>query len=156
MLAAAQFDAFSGREPEDLGVHQGRLKAPSLTPNSVSSQAKLYPEHPQRVYAAIEPLALLPGHSGAESLLQLNKILAEQPGVKVTHMDADYLRAQARTRWMGFVDDLEFWFNPQPQVIEVRSASRLGRKDFGMNRERVERIRNAYSHSPGTKVVAPQ
>ena len=47
---------------------------------------------------------------------------------------------------MGFVDDLEFWLNPTQAVIEVRSASRLGREDFGANRARLERIRLAYQN----------
>ncbi|MFT6766081.1 MAG: hypothetical protein ACJA1Y_000108, partial [Burkholderiaceae bacterium] len=50
------------------------------------------------------------------------------------------------TKLLGFVDDLEFWFNPQAQVIELRSASRLGREDFGTNRKRIEAIRAAYKH----------
>ena len=52
--------------------------------------------------------------------------------------------AQARTRWLGFVDDLEFWSNPAAQAIEMRSASRLGREDLGVNRQRIEAIRAAY------------
>jgi uncharacterized protein (DUF1499 family) len=40
---------------------------------------------------------------------------------------------------------LEFWLNPALGVIEVRSASRLGREDFGTNRQRIERIRSAYN-----------
>jgi uncharacterized protein (DUF1499 family) len=39
---------------------------------------------------------------------------------------------------------MEFWVNPERQVIEVRSASRLGRKDFGVNRQRIEALRRAY------------
>ena len=46
---------------------------------------------------------------------------------------------------MKFVDDVEFWFNPVEQVIEVRSASRLGAKDLGTNRDRVEAIRRRLS-----------
>ncbi len=49
---------------------------------------------------------------------------------------------------MKFTDDLEFWFNPARGVIELRSASRLGRKDFGVNRERAEAIRAAYLARP--------
>jgi uncharacterized protein (DUF1499 family) len=56
--------------------------------------------------------------------------------------------AQAQTRWLKFVDDLEFWFNPASGVIELRSASRLGRKDFGANRQRIEAIRAAYLAQP--------
>jgi uncharacterized protein (DUF1499 family) len=60
----------------------------------------------------------------------------------------DYLYAQAQTRWLKFVDDLEFWANPNTSVIELRSASRLGREDFGVNRQRIEAIRAAYLAAP--------
>ena len=42
---------------------------------------------------------------------------------------------------MKFVDDLERWVDPVNQVVQVRSVSRMGRKDFGVNRERVETLR---------------
>ena len=60
LMLAGQLGAFAGRPPTDLGVRDGRLKAPSPTPNSVSSQAGLWPGHAQRETAQIAPLALLP------------------------------------------------------------------------------------------------
>jgi len=42
---------------------------------------------------------------------------------------------------LRFVDDVEFWFDPAANVVQVRSASRIGRKDFGVNRARIENIR---------------
>lgn len=148
VLLAARFSAFAGHVPDDLGVSAGRLKPPSLTANSVSSQANLYLDHPQRAYASIDPLTLLPGQSPEASMTRLAEEIGKRDGVAITERKPDYLRAEARTRWMGFVDDLEFWFNPARQVIEVRSASRLGRKDFGVNRERIEAIRQAYLQAP--------
>jgi uncharacterized protein (DUF1499 family) len=142
-LLAGQLGWLSGKQPTDLGVADGRLKAPSKTRNSVSSQASLYPEHPQRAYADIAPLALLAG--GAEaSMLALRQALEATPGIAVQEVRGDYLRATARTRWLGFVDDLEFWLDPSAQVIHLRSASRLGREDFGANRARIEAIRQRY------------
>jgi len=124
-------------------VTEGRLKPPSATRNSVSSQADLYPDHPQRVYADTDPFPLRHGTPDA-AMQALLSALASQPGVRVIQQRPDYAYAQARTRWLGFVDDLEFWVNPAAGVIEVRSASRLGREDFGTNRERVESIRATY------------
>ena len=66
----------------------------------------------------------------------------------ITDARPDYLRAEAETRWLRFVDDLEFWANPARGVVELRSASRLGRKDFGKNRVRIEAIRAAYLAAP--------
>jgi uncharacterized protein (DUF1499 family) len=122
-LVAARWGVFGGRPPSDLGVRDGRLKAPSSTRNSVTSQAGLWPGHPMREQARIAPLALR--------------------GSAVVERRTEYLRVQFTTRWMHFVDDAEFWFDPVNQVIQVRSASRVGREDFGVNRARIEAIRQA-------------
>lgn len=143
VLIGAQFDGLSGHRPSDLGVTQGRLKPPSLTRNSVSSQADLYPDHPQRTHALLAPLPLRHGDA-MTSLRTLATVLQTQPGITLVEQRPDYLYAQAQTRWLKFVDDLEFWFNPARGVIEVRSASRLGREDAGLNRRRMENIRAAY------------
>jgi len=142
-----QFGVLSGTRPTDIGVKGSRLKRPSLTPNSVSSQASLYPEHPQKTYAEIEPLPFK--HDAAASSMEaLTTVLQAMPGVTVVEIRQDYLYAQAQTRWLKFVDDMEFWVNPELGVIDVRSASRLGRKDFGVNRQRIEAIRSAYRARP--------
>ena len=147
VLLAARLGAFTGSPPNDLGVKEGRLKAPSLTPNSVSSQAALYVGHPQQSDAAIDPLPLKSAGAAA-SLESLSVLIKAMPGTTVVLQQPDYLYAQSQTRWLKFVDDVEFWVNPERGVIEVRSASRLGRKDFGVNRQRVELIRAAYMASP--------
>ncbi len=149
VLAAILIQAgvLSGHRPSDLGVKNGRLKLPSATPNSVTSQAALYPDHPQQAYAEIAPLPLK-GGSGTVSLQTLAAVLVSMPGVAVVEQRPDYLYAQAETRWMKFTDDLEFWFNPSRGAIELRSASRLGRKDYEVNRQRVETIRAAYLARP--------
>lgn len=143
VVAAAQMGMLSGRPPSDLGVKQGRLKAPSNTPNSVSSQADLYPDHPQRADALIEALPLKHGDASA-SVQALVAALLSLPGVTVVEQRHDYVRAQAQTPWLKFVDDMEFWVNPERLVIDLRSASRMGRKDFGVNRQRIEALRKAY------------
>lgn len=143
VLIGAQFGMFTGRPPEDLGVAEGRLKAPSNTRNSVSSQAELHADHPQLDYARIAPLPFLNGDAAA-SMQALAGVLSTMPDIRIVKQQPDYLYAEASTRWMRFVDDLEFWANPAAGVIEVRSASRLGSEDFGVNRKRVEAIRAAY------------
>ena len=142
-----QVGVLRGSRPADIGVSNGRLKPPSPTPNSVSSQASLYPDHPQRAYADIAPLPLKDA-SGQVSLQAVAAVLGAMPRITVVEQRPDYLYAEAETRWMKFTDDLEFWFNPARGVIELRSASRLGRKDFGVNRERAEAIRAAYLARP--------
>lgn len=146
VVIAGQAGLLGGQRPE-LGVVDGRLQPPSPTPNSVSSQTHLHPGHPQAAYAAVEPLPLKAAGVAA-SLRVLTGVLQTMPGVTVVEQKDNYLRAQAQTRWLKFIDDLEFWIdpqvNPQQARIEVRSASRLGRKDFGVNRQRLEAIRAAY------------
>ena len=139
-VLAGQLGLLSGRTPDDLGVKDGRLKPPSATPNSVSSQAALHPDHPMRAYAEIAPLPLK--GDGPATLARLRQLLQAMPGVKIVQDQGDgYLYAQFTTRWMKFVDDLELWVDPVNNVVQVRSASRVGRKDFGVNRERVETLR---------------
>src|SRR5213594_2202761 len=55
-VAVGQLGFLQGTPPTDLGVRDGKLKPPSMTENSVTSQAALYPDHPQRKYADIAPL----------------------------------------------------------------------------------------------------
>ena len=143
ILIGGRAGLFSGTQPNDLGITDGRLKPPSATRNSVSSQAALYPEHPQVSNAQIGPLPFINGDAN-RSWQTLLATLASQSAITIIRQDAAYLHAEARTPWLGFVDDLEFWMNLPAGVIEVRSASRLGREDFGVNRERVERLRAAY------------
>lgn len=140
---AGQLGLLSGQQPTDLGVSAGRFKPPSDTRNSVSSQANLYPQHPQAAFAAIAALPWREGDAKA-SMRALLRALDAQPRVTLVEQTPDYVYAQARTRWLGFVDDLEFWSNPAAQAIEMRSASRLGREDLDVNRQRIEAIRAAY------------
>ena len=61
------------------------------------------------------------------------------PGATVIEEKPNYLYAEFRTKLLGFVDDVEFLLGDG--VIHVRSASRLGRRDFGVNRRRIESLR---------------
>lgn len=145
-IVAGQLGLLSGREPRNLGVHEGKFKPPSKTENSVSSQAGLHPDHPMRAYADIAPLAL--NGDGPATMARLSKLLQTMPGVKIVQDKGDgYLYAQCTTQWLKFVDDLELWYDPFNQVVQVRSASRVGRKDFGVNRKRMEAIRMGLAGS---------
>lgn len=142
LVIAGQLGMLSGSTPNDLGITDGKLKGLSATRNSVSSQAHLYPDHPMSRYAAIEPLPLV-GDAHA-SMAKLVTTLQATPGVSIKEQRDDYIRAQASTTLLGFVDDLEFWLNKDAGYIDARSASRLGREDFGVNRKRMEAVRSAY------------
>ena len=126
---------FSGTRPDNLGVHDGRLAPPKPTPNNVSSQADRSAD--ARHY--IEPLR----YSGdaQEAWVALRRVIDRMPRVKVVKAEPDYLYAEFTSKLMGFVDDTEFYLDRKNGVIQVRSASRLGRGDHDVNRERIEAIR---------------
>lgn len=143
-LVSGQLGLWSGMPPNNLGVDQGKLSPPAMSPNSVSSQADLYPDHPQRQAALIAPMSYTGSKAAAiEKLLQT---LKATPGVMVITSQPDYVYAQASTQLMKFTDDLEFWFDPEKSLIHLRSASRVGYSDFGTNRARMEDIRARFSH----------
>jgi uncharacterized protein (DUF1499 family) len=120
-------------------VRDGKLKPPSTTPNSVSSQAGLWVDHPRREEAAIAPLALR--GDGPATIARLAQIAEGMAGARIVERRPDYLYVQFTSRLMRFVDDAEFWFDPATGVIQVRSASRVGRGDLGVNRARIEALR---------------
>jgi len=138
-VAAGQLGFLQGTPPTDLGVRDGKLKPPSMTENSVTSQASLYPDHPQRKYAEIAPLPVK--GEGPATIAQIKAIVEGMDGAKVVKSEPGYLYAQFTTRIMKYVDDVEFWFDPAANVIQVRSASRVGRGDLGVNRKRIEAVR---------------
>jgi uncharacterized protein (DUF1499 family) len=122
----------SGMPPADLGVRDGRLAPCPGTPNCVSSQSADR-EH------AIEPLRY--SISEAEAIAGLRKIILQMKGARITEEEDGYIRAEFTSAVWRFVDDVEFAFNENLKIIDVRSASRLGHSDFGVNRKRIEEIR---------------
>ncbi|MEO8250460.1 MAG: DUF1499 domain-containing protein [Burkholderiales bacterium] len=143
LLVAGRVGWLEGTPPPDLGVTNGRLKPPSAMANSVSSQAALYPDHPQRGSAEIAPLVY--SGDGSAAMQRLAKLLEEWPNTRLVVNRAGYLRAESSTPVLRFTDDLEFWLDTTAGAIQVRSASRLGQLDFGANRKRVEALRAAFS-----------
>jgi len=126
---------FSGTRPDNLGVHEARLAPPKRTPNNVNSQVdkNADAEH------YIEPLRYT--GDARQAWAALRQVIDGMQRVKVITSDPNYLYAEFSTKLMGFVDDTEFYLDEKAGVIHVRSASRLGRSDFGVNRGRIESIR---------------
>ena len=121
---------FNWRRPTDLGAKDGRLAPCKRSPNCVSSQAD-----PGDREHYIAPIAF----SG--SMDAVRAAIAALPLVTVVKAEGDYLYAEFRTPLMRFVDDLELLYEKDKSLLQVRSASRLGRRDFKANRKRVERLR---------------
>ena len=104
-------------------------------PNCVSSLAQ---DEDHRV----EPLRL--DGTPDEALARLREIIAAMPGATVDEVGEGRLKARFRSRVFGFVDDLEMAVDAAAGMIHVRSASRIGYSDLGVNRRRVEEIRKRY------------
>jgi uncharacterized protein (DUF1499 family) len=121
---------FDWRRPENLGVQNGRLAACKRSPNCVSSQAD-----PADREHYIAPIAFK-GDAAA-----LRRAVESMPRATVIRQDGGYLYAEYRTKLLRYVDDLELFYDATAGVVHVRSASRLGRRDFGFNRARVEALR---------------
>ena len=89
----------------------------------------------------VDPIAV--SGDPAAAFTRLKGLVAGMPRTIVVAASDDYLHAVCRTR-LGFVDDLECRLRAEDRVIHVRSASRLGLWDFGVNRRRVESLRRRF------------
>lgn len=76
---------------------------------------------------------------------RLLEILMEWEGTKIVVFQDKYIRAEFTSKIFRFVDDVEFYFpatGTKEITIHSRSASRVGTSDFGVNRKRMEQIRD--------------
>lgn len=128
---------FSGKRPDGLGLRDGQLGLGPRKPNWVCSRADTDAAH------RVEPLQV-PGNR-TQAMTRLLAVLRATPGATVVREEGDYVHAEFRTRLMGFVDDVEFHLPDNSGTIQVRSASRLGYSDVGVNRKRVEMLRKALA-----------
>ena len=145
LIVAGQAGFLSGQVPQNLGVVDGKLSHPSATPNSVTSQADLYPEHPQKDASKIAPLTYT--GDANEAMKKLADVLARSEGTVVVKNEAGYIYAQSTTAMLRFTDDLEFWLDRANNTIQIRSASRIGKSDLGKNRKRIESIRESFNRA---------
>ncbi len=118
--------------PSTTGLVDGRLQLCPKSPNCVSC-LNTDPEH------AIAPLPLLPG----KSLDFIAQFLEQNYIAKVVARTPIYMHVVVTTKLCRFRDDLEFLIDEEKQEICVRSASRLGYGDGGVNRARIEKLRAA-------------
>lgn len=116
----------AGDRPATLGVQNNQLAGCPDSPNCVCS-------FETRDSHRIDPLR--------GDLDTVKRAVAQMPRAEIIREDGNYLYAEFTSRLMGYVDDVEFLADPASGVVHVRSASRLGHSDLGVNRERVENIR---------------
>ncbi len=126
--------------PVPLGVKDGHLAVCPDRPNCVSSQDERPTHH-------IDPI---PFRVGRDAIRQDLKEAAGALGrTRVVTETGDYLHLTVRSRLCGFIDDLEFLIDGSNAVVQVRSASRLGYSDLGVNRARIEEIRQRLESRQG-------
>ncbi|HCE08359.1 MAG TPA: DUF1499 domain-containing protein [Oxalobacteraceae bacterium] len=141
LVVAGQLGFLSGTRPNDLGLKNGLLKPPvKASWNVVSSYAD---RQPHTDYHVIAPLRY--SGDGKAAFARLEAIVRGMDGATVITRQPDYLYAEFQTKLLKFTDDVEFVLDEPAGVIQMRSASRLGRKDFGANRKRLEAIRAKFN-----------
>ena len=123
---------FAGKRPANIGIVSGKLAACPSSPNCVSSFS-------QDAEHKIEPLVYTSSQS--EAMAKLKGAIESLKKTKIITATDNYLYAEFTSALMGFVDDVEFLVDDGAKVIHVRSASRLGESDAGVNRKRIETIR---------------
>jgi uncharacterized protein (DUF1499 family) len=132
--ALALVGSCANMTPDRIGLDDGKLRPCPSSPNCVSSDASDEGH-------AVEPLRI--ATSPDEAWTTLAEILRERPRTKITARTDRYLHAEVRSALFRFVDDVEFHLRPVEGIIAVRSASRVGYSDLGVNRRRVEGLRDA-------------
>jgi uncharacterized protein (DUF1499 family) len=141
LILAGQFGLLNGTRPNDLGLKDGLLKPPIKDYwNVVSSHAE---KQPHTDYHVIAPIQY--GGSGKEAFAKLEAIVRAMDGATVITKQDSYIYAEFQTKILKFIDDVEFVLDESAGVIHMRSASRLGRKDLGANRTRLEAIRSKFN-----------
>ena len=125
--------ASHGKRP--LGMTDGKLSPCPRRPNCISSEDDAGPSR-------IEPLTFTGTPEAAWVCL---KRAIQGNGGTIEREGSDYIWAIFKTRLFRFVDDIEFRMDVKNEVIHVRSASRVGYSDFGVNRRRVETLRLRFS-----------
>lgn len=108
------------------------------SPNCVSSDA-------QNTRHAVAPMHLVADPATGWTAIQ--EIINQMPRTKIIEATDRYLHITFKSRLWGFIDDLELKLDPQTNIISIRSASRSGKYDFGVNRRRVEDLRNQLKAS---------
>ena len=117
-----------------LGLNQGKLKPCPDSPNCVCSE--------NNPADALQ----LRNYDSEQAWHRLQNIITDQGGHIIENTDS-YLRAEFHSKWLGFIDDLEARLDKQQDVIHLRSASRTGYYDFGVNRNRIDTIKEKMNLS---------
>lgn len=138
--AAIVLGGCGGSAPNGLGVENGRLRPCPASPNCVGSMDL-------DSSAFIAPFGYTVDAAAAGQVLR--QVVGGQPQATIIRDTQDYLHVEFRSKLLGFVDDVEFYFPSAVPQVEVRSGSRLGWWDMGVNRKRIERLRQLFIAAVG-------
>jgi len=136
LIAALFILGYMSQSDEANGLVEGRLTRCPDTPNCICSEFV-----PDGVHY-IEPIVISAGDA-AHILIRLKTIIREMGG-SIQAEKADYLAATFTSSIFRFVDDLEIRIDTGQKMIHLRSASRIGHGDGGVNRKRVEHLKNQF------------
>ena len=73
---------------------------------------------------------------------EIKSFIENTPRTEIVEIDGDYLHAEATSKWMKYVDDLEVSFLPDSNILLIRSESRVGESDLGVNQKRVDLLKS--------------
>jgi uncharacterized protein (DUF1499 family) len=134
LLVCLALVSCTGSSPSNLGVSSSGMTPCPSSPNCVSSDAG-DGDH------QVSPLQL--AVPATEAWLAARALVSKLPRTRIVSEKPDYLHAECRSALFGFVDDLELNLRPAEGIIAIRSASRIGYSDLGVNRRRVEALRSS-------------
>ena len=72
----------------------------------------------------------------------IKEIIQNTPRSEIVQEEENYLHVEATSKWMKYVDDLEVSFVPESSKLQVRSESRVGESDLGVNQKRVDLLKS--------------
>ncbi len=136
VILVMAFVGCGGRMPEDLGVTEGIFAPCPDKPNCISSFAKDADHH-------VAPIAI--ADSPATAWMKLQTMLENDKNVSIVTSSDHYLHAVYTSSLMRYRDDVEFLLQADHSEIAVRSASRVGHGDMGVNRARIEALRHGLT-----------
>ncbi|MEE9424559.1 MAG: DUF1499 domain-containing protein [Methylococcales bacterium] len=87
------------------------------------------------------------GSTPEKAMQSLHQVLLSITEKVQVGEDGLTVHAEFKSAVFGFIDDVDAVLNADQQCIEIRSASRTGYSDFGVNRRRVESIRQAFNQA---------
>jgi uncharacterized protein (DUF1499 family) len=136
LLAGVGVGWYCFSKPPVLGVREGRLLPCPSSPNCVCSQDT----DPEHSIAAFKFRG-----SGTNALQRLKSVVLNQSRTRVIDEHGGYFRVEFVTPICRYRDDVEFLLDEREGVIQVRSSSRIGYGDLGVNRKRMEHLRELFS-----------